>query len=222
MILPAIGAILPLAVAMALSSVPVMATIAILMSPRRARAALPFLVGSVLGLAVVVVVFAAGASVIPEPGPIHSETVKGVGLILLGAALVVVAIVLWRRDVEQESESTPKWMSALNSAGRWTAFGVALGLGLRPKSLLVSAAVGLSLRGLSLSWGDSAIVLAVYLVIASSSIVVPIVLTLAAPERAEAPLRATRAWLIGHSRVITMVILLLVGVVVIGDGLGRL
>lgn len=222
MILPAIGAILPLAVAMALSSVPVMATIAILMSPRRDRAALPFLVGSVLGIAFSAVVFWAGVSVIPEPGPIRSETVTGVWLILLGAALVVVAVVLWRRDVEHEPEATPKWMSALNSAGRWTAFGVAFGLGLRPKALLVSAAVGLSLRGMSLTWTDSAVVLAIYLVIASSTIVVPIALTLASPGRAEAPLRATRSWLIGHSRVITMVILLLIGVVLIGNGLGKL
>jgi len=52
--------------------------------------------------------------------------------------------------------------------------------------------------------------------------VAPIILTLASPERAAAPLRATRTWMITHSRVITLIILLLVGVIVIGNGLSRL
>ena len=45
----ALGALLPIAVAVAFSSVPITVTILILLSPNRNRAALPFLVGWVIG-----------------------------------------------------------------------------------------------------------------------------------------------------------------------------
>ena len=50
--LQAIGHILPIALAVAISSVPIMATILILLSPKRAQSAIPFLIGWVLGIAV--------------------------------------------------------------------------------------------------------------------------------------------------------------------------
>ena len=46
--LDAIGHVLPIALAVAISSVPIMATILILLSPKRGRSALPFLIGWVL------------------------------------------------------------------------------------------------------------------------------------------------------------------------------
>ena len=63
----AIGHILPFAVAVALSSVPIMATIFILLSPNRSRSSLPFLIGWVLGIAVVVTLCTLGAQAIPSP-----------------------------------------------------------------------------------------------------------------------------------------------------------
>jgi hypothetical protein len=60
--LSALGELLPIAVAAAVSSVPIMATILILLSPKRSHPAIPFLVGWVLGMAAVVVVATVGAS----------------------------------------------------------------------------------------------------------------------------------------------------------------
>ena len=59
--LSALGPLLPIAVAVAVSSVPIMATILILLSPKRNRSAIPFLIGWLVGMAAVVVVAALGA-----------------------------------------------------------------------------------------------------------------------------------------------------------------
>ena len=56
--LSAFGTLLPIALAVAVSSVPITLTILILLSPKRNRLAIPFLIGWVVGMAVVVVVSA--------------------------------------------------------------------------------------------------------------------------------------------------------------------
>ena len=63
--LSALGELLPIAVAVAVSSVPITATILILLSPKRNRSAIPFLIGWVVGLAAVVVVATVGANALP-------------------------------------------------------------------------------------------------------------------------------------------------------------
>ena len=88
--LQAIGHILPIALAVAISSVPIMATIVILLSPKGAQTALPFLIGWVLGMAVIVTLFTLGAQVIPSPrSDRRPATAIATIEILVGIALVV-------------------------------------------------------------------------------------------------------------------------------------
>ena len=63
----ALGHILPIAVAVALSSIPIMAAILILLSPNKRRSSLMFLIGFVLGLAVTVVAFTLLAQLATPP-----------------------------------------------------------------------------------------------------------------------------------------------------------
>ena len=62
----AVGALLPIAVALAVSSVPIIVMIMILLSPRRNASALPFLLGWVIGIALVVFLSTLGANALPE------------------------------------------------------------------------------------------------------------------------------------------------------------
>ena len=64
-VLSALGQLLPIAIAVAVSSVPITLTILILLSPRRNRVAIPFLIGWVVGMAVVVAISALGANALP-------------------------------------------------------------------------------------------------------------------------------------------------------------
>lgn len=221
--LQAIGHILPIAVAVAISSVPIMATILILLSPNRNRSALPFLIGWALGMAAVVTICTISAQAVPTPrAERRPETAIGVGEILVGAALVVGAIAVWWRARRNPSAAMPKWLSTVGSFGPWASFGVALALNVRPKGLLLAIAAGLALRGDDLTATESAIAIGIYTIVGASTVAVPVIATLAAPERMEPRLLAGREWITRNSAVITALIMVLIGVVIIGTGLGRL
>src|SRR6478672_6375718 len=96
--LSALGVLLPLAVAVAVSSVPIMVTILMLLSPKRKQVSVPFLIGWVIGLAGVVVAAALGAA---AAMPVHTsrkeQTAIGIGEIAVGVVILVLAGVAWRR-----------------------------------------------------------------------------------------------------------------------------
>ena len=90
--LQAIGVVLPIALAVAISSVPIMATIVMLLSPKGGQTALPFLIGWVLGMATMVTLFTVGAQVVPSPRlDRRPDTVIAIIEILVGIALIVLA-----------------------------------------------------------------------------------------------------------------------------------
>jgi Sap, sulfolipid-1-addressing protein len=221
--LEALGHILPISVAVALSTVPIMATIVILLSPNRNRSSVPFMIGWVLGLAIVVTIFTVLSRGLPASSPKGPQLGIAIGEIILGLALVVFAIVTWRRAIDKpKSTDTPKWLSAVGSLGPWSCFGLAFILNLRPKALLLAAAAGLSLRGDDLTPTSTAIVIAIYTVISATTVAGPIIATLIAPNRTQKWLLNAREFLTKNSRLVTILIMLMVGVVIVGDGLTRL
>ncbi|WP_308468582.1 GAP family protein [Rathayibacter soli] len=220
--LQALGHVLPIAVAVALSSVPIMATILILLSPNKSRSSLTFLLGWVVGIVLVVVAFTLLARVIPTSSPKQSQVWIGTALVVIGAALVVGAIALWRRGVGKPSNGVPKWLAAVGSLGPWSAFGLALLLNLRPKAILLAAAAGLSLRSDSLSVANTALVIAIYTVISASAVAIPIVARMLAPQRTDKWLVGARKWIAKNNRIVSILIMILIGVVIFSDGLTRL
>lgn len=221
--LQAIAHLLPIALAVALSSVPIMATILLLLSPSRTRSALPFLIGWVLGIAVVVSLCTLGAQAVPSPRSSRQpETAVGIGEILVGVTLVVIAIVAWYRARKNPSTTMPKWLNSVGSLGPWPALGVAFALNLRPKGLLLAIAAGLAIRGDGLSLGESAVAIVFYTIVGASTVAVPIIMTLASPKRMEPRLVAAEDWIARNNGVITAIILLVIGMVIIGTGIGRL
>jgi hypothetical protein len=220
--LAAVGHVLPLAVAFALSSIPIMATILILLSKNRNRAAIPFLIGWILGIALVLVVLVGIAQAVPATVPKTSQVVLGSVLIVIGVALVALSVVNWMRGRRNPSTGVPRWLRAVSSFGPWSSFGFALLLNVRPKAILLSAAAGLSLRGDALTPGETVTVIVIYTLVSASTVAIPIVARLVAPTRTEMPLVHARRWLEDNSSVVSALILVLVGFVVIADGLTRL
>ena len=216
----ALGHVLPIAVAGAVSSVPIMAVILLLLSPNKSRAPVAFLIGWVLGLTVVVVAFAALAAVIPVSRR-QTDAVIGGALVAVGLALIAVAVVTWRRGVHTPPDELPKWLRAVGSMRPWPALGFALLLNIRPKALLLAAAAGLSLRGDSLSTGEMAIVISVYTVVSASSVATPVVASLVAPGRTDKQLERARVWISANTTIVSVVIMLMIGVVIVGSGLTR-
>ncbi len=201
----AIGHILPIALAVAISSVPIMATIVILLSPKGTKTALPFLIGWVLGMAVIVTLCTLGAQVIPAPRSDRREaTAIAVAEILVGIALVVVAIIEWRRARRHPSDALPKWLSSVDKLGPWSAFGIAFALNVRPKGLLLAIAAGLAIRAANLSVGESAIVIAIYTIIGALTVAVPVILSLVDRKGTQPRLLEMKDWLAHNSATVTV------------------
>ena len=220
--LAAVGHVLPLAVAFALSSIPIMATILILLSKNRNRAAIPFLIGWIVGIALVLVVLIALAQAVPGTVPKTSQVLLGSFLIVIGVALIALSVVNWAVGRRKQSAGIPRWLRAVSSFGPWSSFGFALLLNVRPKAILLSAAAGLSLRGDGLTPSETVVVIVIYTLVSASTVAIPIIARLVAPNRTELPLVHARRWLEDNSSVVSALILVLVGFVVIADGLTRL
>jgi threonine/homoserine/homoserine lactone efflux protein len=218
----ALGGLLPIAVAVAISSVPITATILILLSPNRNRTALPFLVGWVTGVAAVIILSALGASTLPGPSRRGDDPAIAVLEILIGAALIVLGVVNLRRGSRNEQTGLPRWLSAVDSFGALATFGIAVLLDLRPKGLLLGIAAGLALHAASVDPAETAMLISVYTVIATSTVVVPITASLIAPRRMEPRLIAARDWLARNGRILTSSMMFMIGVVIVGVGLTEL
>lgn len=218
----AIGNVLPIAVAMAISSVPITATILILLSPHRPRLAVPFLIGYVLGLAGVVCLCTAASELLPTTRSARRpDTTIGILEILIGLALAASAIVSARRARRAPNSGLPTWLSTIGTLPPWGSFGLALVFNVRPKALLLAMASGLTIRADSTSVSQSLVAIAVYTVIAASTVAVPIIATLAAPARMEPRLVRADGWLSRNSTTVTELVLIMVAVVVIGTGITR-
>jgi Sap, sulfolipid-1-addressing protein len=215
----ALGGLLPIAVAVAISSVPITVTILILLSPNRSRAALPFLVGWVTGVVAVIVLSALGASVLPEPPRRGPDIVTALLQIMIGTALVVLGVISLLRSSRSEHTGMPGWLSAVDSFGALAAFGVAVLLDFRPKGLLLGIAAGLVLHGAPVRASETAVLIGVYTLIATSTVVVPITASLMAPRRMEPRLIAARDWLAHNGRTLTSSMMIMIGVVILGVGL---
>lgn len=217
----ALGHLLPIAFASALSSMPIMVTILILLSPNKRRSSVPYLIGWTLGIALVVVAFTLLASALPEPAQRDPQLGIAIAQITIGLALVAFAIILWRRSRGKPANDEPKWLAAVGSFGPWPSFGLGIVLNLRPKSILLSAAAALSLGG-RLTVGEISVLIAIYTALSASTVAIPVIATLTSPGRTEAWLVTTRAWLARNNRTVSILILIMIGVVIVGNGLTRL
>lgn len=217
-----IGEILPLAVGIAISPIPIIATILMLLSPEARVTSLGFMLGWIIGIVAASTLFTLLASVITPADPDAPHPIRGVIQIVLGALLLLTAIRQWRhRPKEGAAAKLPKWMAAIDK----TTFIIAVGLGLllsavNPKNLLMAAGAGVDIGTADLSTPSTILTVAIFSVLAAISVIVPVAAFLIATEKLREPLDKLRGWLERGNAVIMAVLLLVIGVVMIGRGIG--
>lgn len=217
----AIGGILPLALGVAISPIPIIAAILMLLSPKARVTSVGFLLGWLVGIIVAITVFTLLASVLPENDPDASKPIQGVIQLLLGAGLLLLALGQWRKRPKAGEEPVlPKWMQAIDKI---TFFG-ALGLGfllsaLNPKNLIMAAGAGTEIGSAGLATGEIVLVVAIYVLIAASTVAIPVIAYLIASAKLRGPLDALRGWLAHENAVIMAVLLLVIGISMLGKGI---
>ncbi|PQZ53483.1 MULTISPECIES: GAP family protein [unclassified Microbacterium] len=218
----AIGEILPLALGIAISPIPIIATILMLLSPKARVTSVGFLLGWIVGIVVAVVAFTLLSSVLPQDDPDATRPIQGIVQLLLGALLLLLAVKQWRgRPREGETPALPKWMQAIDKV----TFPVALGLGflmsaLNPKNLIMAAGAGVAIGSAALETGTTILVIVVFTLIAACTVAVPVIGYLIAAEKLRSPLDGLRSWLQRENPVIMAVLLLVIGISMIGKGIG--
>jgi hypothetical protein len=214
-----IGDILPLALGVAISPIPIIAAILMLFSSRATGTSLGMLVGWILGIVVVTVISTAVSGSLQAGG--GPSAAGSWTKIVLGGLLLSVGARNWRgRGGVHE---TPKWMAAIDSFTPAKALGLGFLLAaVNPKNLLVLIAAGVAIGGAGISVGQEVVAIAVFTVIAASTVAVPVVAYLFAPDRMRGPLDRLKAWLQQNNATVMAVLVLVIGVVLIGKGISGL
>ena len=217
-----IGEILPLALGIAISPIPIIAAILMLLSPKAKATSIGFLIGWILGIVLAVVVFTLLAAVIPQPDTAQPQPVAGVIKILLGLLMLFLALKQWRGRPHPDQEPTlPKWMSAIDTmtAGKGLGLGFLLSA-VNPKNLLMAISAGLIIGSAALPTRSVVIAVVVFTVIAGCSVSIPVIGYLAAAKAMTKPLESLRTWLVHNNAAVMAVLLLVIGVTIIGKGIG--
>ncbi|OJU85017.1 MAG: hypothetical protein BGO11_04550 [Solirubrobacterales bacterium 70-9] len=217
----AIGQALPFAVGITLSPIPIIGVVLMLATPRARINGLAFLVGWIVGLAVVgtvVLLISSGAGASEDGGP---ATWVNWLKIILGVGLLSVAMKQWRgRPRAGEDAEMPSWMSSVDhfGPGRAAAMAVALSA-LNPKNLVLVLGAVAAISQVGLDAGQDTVAMAIFIVIATVGPAIPVVLYLVSGERSRAPLDRLRTWMAQNNGVIMAVICLLLAAKLIGDGI---
>ena len=215
----AIGDLLPSAIAVALSPIPIVGVVVVLGGQRARTAGPAFALGWIAGLLAVsvIVVLLVGSGSDPDgDDPGVSWLKLGIGVLF-----VLMAAKQWtKRPKPGEEPETPGWMTTIDSvtAARAALLGAALS-GANPKNLALTLTAAASIAEAGLDGTDTAIAIAVFVALGSVTVAGAVLFYLVAGDRAERPLAAVKQFMSDNSAVIMMVVLLLLGAKLIGDGL---
>jgi threonine/homoserine/homoserine lactone efflux protein len=220
----AIGQVLSLGVGVALSPVPIIAVVLMLGTPRARANGPAFVLGWIVGLAIVgtiVLLVASGADASENEQPADWE---GVLKIVLGVLLALVAVRQWRgRPRRGEAAALPKWMQAIDRFTPVRAFAIAVALsGINPKNLLLTVAAAAAIAQTGASTGDQAVALAVFVLIGTLGPGAPVAIFFLLGERAKQILDELKTWMAAHNTAIMAVLCLVIGAKLIGDGISAL
>ena len=114
----------------------------------------------------------------------------------------------------------PGWMASIDEFSPIKAFGLGFLLSaVNPKNLGLTIAAVVKITGSGLSTGEEIGTLAVFVLIASVTVAVPVLLNLALGSKAEASLTVMKDWLVANNSTVMAVLFIVLGAKVLGDGI---
>jgi hypothetical protein len=214
-----LGALLPLAIAVTISPLPIVAEILLLLTKKPVANATAYLVGFVAGVASVLTVLVVVANVInlSKSGP--SKSAATIQLVL-GIGLLVAAARRFRnRPQPGEVAPTPNWMNGIATFTPPKSFGIGTAIGAaNPKNIVVGVAAAAVISSPGLSVGQTVVSIAVYVAIAALGVAAPLAVVVCAGDRAQGILDSWKSWLGQNNATVMAVLFLVFAVVLIGKG----
>jgi threonine/homoserine/homoserine lactone efflux protein len=222
MIWTALGQSMPAAVGIAISPIPIVLVILMLVSARAKVNGLAFMGGWMLGVLTVTGLayfLADGADVATDT---TASDTANIGQLLLGLLFVALAVRQWRsRPRPGVTVEPPKLFAAVDSMGGGKAAGLGfLAAAANPKNLPLAASAGIGMAQLGVTGSDGAIAVLLFTVLASATVAAPVIVYFAMGDRAASMLAAWKTWLMDNNATVMMVLFAVLGAKMIGAGMG--
>jgi hypothetical protein len=209
-----------LALVIALSPITVIPAVLVLHAPRPRPTSLAFLGGWLLGLAALTAVFIGASDLL---GGLHNSppTWASWARVVLGSALIAFGIYRWLTRHRQTD--APRWMRpfAKLTPVRAGVTGAALAP-LRPEVLIICATAGLAIGTGGFSAAGGWITGAGFVVISASTVAIPILAYVSAGDRLDDQLARLKDWMEHNHAALEGAILLVIGLMVLYNGLSAL
>jgi hypothetical protein len=212
--------LIPLGLVIALSPITVIPAVLVLHAPRPRPAGLAFLAGWVLGLVALTAVFVGASDLL---GGLQQAPPRWVSWlrVVLGLALIAFGIRSWL--TRHRHTKTPAWLRSFSrlTPVRAGMTGAVLAP-LRPEVLILCAAAGLAIGTGGLDAAGGWICGAVFVVVSASTVAIPILAFVGAGDRLDDTLERLKVWMEENHGAMMAVILVVIGLIVIYNGIHAL
>jgi threonine/homoserine/homoserine lactone efflux protein len=214
-----LGYLLPLAAAIAASPFAIGPALLVLLGERPRAKASRFVLGWLVGVAVVTTLAALLAELVEssdEPAAWTSWV-----RVLLGVVLVALAVRQWTRRADATGEAG--WLQSVTQASPAEAARLGLLLSaLNPKVAVIAGAAGVTI-GRAVPQPPMAVAWSVgFAALASVTVAAPLLAHLVAGDRVLAPVRRAADWLARHEAAVVAAVLAVIGVVLLVTGVTEL
>lgn len=212
--------LIPLALVVALSPITVIPAILVLHTARPRETGLAFALGWLVGLAGLTAAFIAASGLLgglQETPPTRASWLR----IIVGTALIAFGIYRW--TTRHGDHEMPRWLRSFTTMTPPRAGVTAVVLAvIRPEVLFMCAAAGLAIGGARPGIADSWPAAAFFVLLSASTVLVPILGYLAASECLDPALNRLKDWMEQQHAALLAVILVLLGAMVVYNGIHAL
>ncbi|SDQ17995.1 Sap, sulfolipid-1-addressing protein [Curtobacterium sp. UNCCL20] len=212
-------ALVPGAVGIALSPLPIASVVFLLGHRRGSASALACALGWIAAVAVALVASVLVGESLPSQA-VAGSRVQAV--IALCAAVLLAGLAVWqwlRRRLPDGSPASSRWADAMEAIGPGRAFGLGALLFLSPKSLVLALAAGLAFGDADPSAPETVLVAVLFVAVSGAAVLLPVVLAVTMRSGAQRVLAAVRDWIARWGSISLVVLLVVLAVVQLVIGL---
>jgi threonine/homoserine/homoserine lactone efflux protein len=219
MVLEVVGSLLPYAAGIALSPIAVVGVVLVVSGPRRRVAGPLFAAGWLVGLSALTAAAVLVGELVGGGDPARwlsaLRLLAGLALVVWGLRMLV--------GGRGSGKDDPAWMAGLSDIRPLRAFTVGLGLAAaNPKNIVLVLASASVIGQTEQGGGEALVEAAVFVLLASSSVLGVVLVALVGGDRGLAALVRVRDLMTAHHDVVLGLVLLLIGVSLTGDALAAL
>nr|BBX79195.1 membrane protein [Mycobacterium florentinum] len=212
--------LIPLALVIAVSPLSIIPAVLVLHAPQPRPAGLAFLGGWLVGLVVQTVLFVEGSGAL---GGMHKSPPTWASWlrVVLGSALILFGIYRW--VTRHRHTESPAWMRSFSTMRprRAAITGLVLTV-IRVEVLLMCLAAGLAIGTADLHDADKLSAGIVFVAVSASTVAIPILAYVAAGHRLDNTMEKIKDWMEKNNAALMAAILILIGLMVLHNGIKAL